>query len=195
MGACLQANQARQGLPISLITKGTANSSPIKVICLLAQTLLWGRVMSHGAQTHRLRIGRYSEHGRIYMVTITCLQRIPHFADWHSGRCVVHGMQAVADQADTLCFVIMPDHIHWLLQLTDQGQLSTVIQKMKSISTRSWHAETRTDSPMWQRGFHDRALRREQDVLPAARYIVANPVRAGIVTNCRQYPLWDAVWL
>jgi len=28
-----------------------------------------------------------------------------------------------------------------------------------------------------------------------ARYIVANPIRAGLVDNIGQYPYWDAVWL
>jgi hypothetical protein len=28
-----------------------------------------------------------------------------------------------------------------------------------------------------------------------ARYVVANPLRAGLVQTLRNYPLWDAVWL
>ena len=34
-------------------------------------------------------------------------------------------------------------------------------------------------------GFHDRALRRDEDTLSTARYIVANPLRAGLVKNIR----------
>jgi REP element-mobilizing transposase RayT len=49
--------------------------------------------------------------------------------------------------------------------------------------------------PRWQEGFHDHALRREEDLRDIARYIVLNPVRAGLVRNIREYPLWDAVWL
>ncbi len=43
--------------------------------------------------------------------------------------------------------------------------------------------------------FHDRAMRKEEDLKAAARYIVANPLRAGLVERCGDYPLWDAVWL
>jgi hypothetical protein len=28
-----------------------------------------------------------------------------------------------------------------------------------------------------------------------ARYVVANPVRAGLVQRVGQYPHWDAIWL
>ncbi len=30
--------------------------------------------------------------------------------------------------------------------------------------------------------------------MTAARYIIANPVRAGLVYSVRDYPYWDAVW-
>ena len=47
----------------------------------------------------------------------------------------------------------------------------------------------------WQTGFHDHALRTEEDLPAIARYVIANPLRAGIVTSVRAYPHWDTVWL
>jgi putative transposase len=32
-------------------------------------------------------------------------------------------------------------------------------------------------------------------LLSAARYIVANPLRAGIANSLAEYPHWDATWL
>jgi REP element-mobilizing transposase RayT len=46
-----------------------------------------------------------------------------------------------------------------------------------------------------QRAFYDHALRQDEDVQGVARYIVANPLRAGLVENIGDYPLWDAIWL
>ena len=48
---------------------------------------------------------------------------------------------------------------------------------------------------IWQRGFYDRAIRKEDDLVTIARYIVANPLRAGIVKSAGQYSLWDAIWM
>jgi len=48
---------------------------------------------------------------------------------------------------------------------------------------------------IWQDGFHDHALRQEEDLAEVARYIVANPLRAGLVERVGDYSHWDAVWL
>ena|SRR5690242_2443060 len=44
-------------------------------------------------------------------------------------------------------------------------------------------------------GYHDRALRREEDVVATARYVVMNPVRAGLVSRIGDYPHWNAIWV
>ena len=49
--------------------------------------------------------------------------------------------------------------------------------------------------PIWQAGYYDHALRIEEDIQTVARYIVANPIRAGLVQKIADYPHWDAVWL
>jgi REP element-mobilizing transposase RayT len=48
---------------------------------------------------------------------------------------------------------------------------------------------------IWQKGFHDHAIRKEEDLRAVARYVVANPVRAGLVQSVRDYPHWDARWI
>jgi REP element-mobilizing transposase RayT len=48
---------------------------------------------------------------------------------------------------------------------------------------------------LWQRGFHDHALRRDEDLVAAARYIVANPLRARLVRRIGDYPFWKCVWV
>jgi hypothetical protein len=48
---------------------------------------------------------------------------------------------------------------------------------------------------VWQDGFFDHAVRRDEDVRTIARYIVSNPLRAGLVSNLGDYALWDACWI
>jgi REP element-mobilizing transposase RayT len=92
------------------------------------------------------------------------------------------------DRAKTLAFVVMPDHLHWLLELGDQT-LPRVVGTVKSVSAH------RLGDRIWQPGFFDHAIRREEDAMAIGRYIVANPVRAGLVDHVGAYPHWDAVWL
>jgi len=93
-----------------------------------------------------------------------------------------------------MAWVVMPDHVHWLLELKS-ATLSTLMQRFKCQSSNALRKAGIKRGPVWQAGYYDRALRRDEDVLIAARYIVANPLRAGLVRRIGDYPHWDAVWL
>jgi putative transposase len=149
--------------------------------------------MPHSA---RLRAGRFSEPQRIYLLTATTENREMLFSDFTVGRIVVAELKAAQQDglAESLAWVLMPDHLHWLIAL-QQGSLSELMRRIKGRSAKRVNALSGRQGKLWQDGFHDRALRREEDVLPAARYIVANPLRAGLVNRVGDYPLWDSVWL
>jgi len=89
----------------------------------------------------------------------------------------------------TLAFVVMPDHLHWLFRLDAAVTLSQVVQRVKSVSAH------RIGRALWQSGFHDRGAREGEDVRDQARYIIANPLRAGLVERVGNYPHWDAIWI
>ncbi len=145
----------------------------------------------------QLRRGRFSAAGQIYHITAVTCGRQPVFEDLVSGRIVVNCLmyEAVHERAQTLCYVVMPDHLHWLLQLDGKCSLSAVVQTMKSQSARRIKLAGRPVQKVWQNGFHDHAIRRDADLAAVARYIVANPQRSGISKTCREYSLWDAAWL
>jgi REP element-mobilizing transposase RayT len=66
---------------------------------------------------------------------------------------------------------------------------------VKSVLAQAVNRERGGSDPVWTPAFHDRALRKEDDLKAFARYVVANPVRAGLVTRAGDYPFWDAIWL
>ena len=84
-----------------------------------------------------------------------------------------------------LAWVVMPDHLHWLFVL-NHSLISEVARRVKGLGCYS---------KVWQKGFHDHAIRKDEDIKAVARYIIANPLRAGLVENIGDYPFWDAVWL
>lgn len=88
-----------------------------------------------------------------------------------------------------LAFVIMPDHMHWLMQLGGGHTLINCNQTDEGIIF------LRASKRLWQEGFYDHALRRGEDAAEIARYIVTNPLRAGLVERLGDYPHWDAIWL
>jgi REP element-mobilizing transposase RayT len=96
------------------------------------------------------------------------------------------------DQATkTIGFVIMPDHFHWLFQLKDKYSLSDSVDRVKGRSALAVNKQRNGIHKVWQSGFYDRCLRGEDDVVDIMRYIVANPLRAGLVKSLKNYPHWD----
>ena len=145
-----------------------------------------------------LRKGRHSETHRAYFVTTVLAEReLRLFADLFVARLVVAEMRALHDigAVNSLAWVVMPDHVHWLFQLGDEMGLSSVVKAFKSRSAHRVNRRLNRQGTLWQKTFHDHALRAEEDVKKIARYIVANPLRAGLAENIGDYPLWDAIWL
>lgn len=144
-----------------------------------------------------LRKGRWSEPGRYYVITtVTCL-REPLFRDIWTGRIVVEEMRRLDQDGyvKSMAWVLMPDHLHWLLEIGNNNALSKIMMYVKGRAAHRINNEKQHHGRIWNKGFHDHALRKEDDVRNIARYIIANPLRAGLVRHIGEYPLWDAVWL
>ena len=141
--------------------------------------------------------GRASIGWQIYLVTTVTRDRTPLFADLQMGRIVVRALHspAIADCAATLAYVVMPDHLHWLVQLHPQRSRSAVVRSVQGSSALEINRIRQKRGAVWQVGFHDHGLRREEDLQDVARYVVCNPLRAGLVRRVNEYSLWDAVWV
>jgi REP element-mobilizing transposase RayT len=147
--------------------------------------------------SHRLRTGRHSRSGQVYLVTFTTAGRNRYFADHALARAAARAFSdpRLWTSSRLLAWVLMPDHWHGLVELGDGDELSARIQRLKANSARSTHGAGLMDTRVWAPGFHDRAVRSEDDLEAMARYLVLNPVRAGLVARCMDYSYWDAIWL
>lgn len=83
-------------------------------------------------------------------------------------------------------YVIMPNHIHLLLQISADRYgrpmvaptVSTVIQQMKGAVTKQ------VGFSVWQKGFHDHVVRGEHDYREIWEYIENNPMKWEIDRFC-----------
>ena len=147
--------------------------------------------------TCSLRRGRRSIDQQVYHITAVTKDRVAQFSSLPAARCVIRAMIRIEKSriADTWAFVVMPDHVHWLIQLRQLSKLSACVGSMKSQSAMLIKKSSSFSGAVWQRGYHDHAIRRDENLLAVARYLVANPLRAGLVSNIGDYPHWDSVWL
>ena len=143
--------------------------------------------MEFPGRPHRLPGYDYSLSGPVFHCRFAVARRVPTFADAHAAEIVVDALRHHHDTtAHVFAFCVMPDHIHVLLSLRSEGRsLSRWVGDVKRWVTR--RAAEHGVEVVWQKGFFERVLRSNDDVLTAASYIVANPVRAGLVSDARDY--------
>jgi REP element-mobilizing transposase RayT len=145
----------------------------------------------------RLRKGRRSIGGQIYLVTFTTHERQRHFSEWGVAvdACRVLASAEVWHRSRLLAWTLMPDHWHGLVELHPQDQLPSLIGRLKGLSAHALRSAHPRLGWIWARAYHDHALRTEEDLVSAGRYIAMNAVRAGLVSRVGDYPFWDAVWV
>jgi putative transposase len=124
-----------------------------------------------------------------YSLTICTYRRVPWFTE---GSIVVpartqllHIMQKY--RFDVIAYCFMPDHAHVLLEAQAAScALKPPVQRWKQVTG---FAHRREHEPrLWQTGYYDHVLRDDADVLAAAAYIVANPIRGGLAQSILNYP-------
>ncbi|HEC13518.1 MAG TPA: transposase [Acidiferrobacteraceae bacterium] len=145
----------------------------------------------------QLRKGRYSAAHQVYFVTTVAQGRVAYFNDLWIGRCVVKELRYLHDEgfAQSMAWVLMPDHLYWLIGLEDSLDLGTVLKTLKARSARAVNKQLGRRGSIWQRAYYDHALRKDENLRVVARYILNNPLRAGLVTDIGEYSLWDAAWI
>ena len=128
-----------------------------------------------------------------YFLTICGNSRTPVFTNDIAARYVIAQflLCAKAHGFEVLAYCAMPDHFHGLvIGLTDSSNLKVLVQAFKRDTGYWWKQQKR--GRLWQEGFHDRVLRDEDMNEAVIRYILMNPVRAGIVADARDYPYLGA---
>ncbi|MCW9047708.1 MAG: transposase [Gammaproteobacteria bacterium] len=99
------------------------------------------------------------------------------------ARIVIKTMKCLHDEnyVNSLSWALMPDHLHWLFQLSDsysnkfEATLPSVMKRLKSISAKDINQYLNRDGSVWQKAYYDCGLRNNENLKRTARYIVANP--------------------
>jgi len=78
-------------------------------------------------------------------------------------------------------FVIMPHHLHIMLDLPSKTNISYIMFRLKGSSSREINKLRGVKSPIWQDRFYDHMIRDERDYVKHMDYIHFNPVKHGLV--------------
>jgi len=113
----------------------------------------------------------------------------PYFSDPKLADSLISIMKQVSLENGNriYAYCVMPDHVHILVDASDKCGVIDFVKVVKGRFAGSLR-RTRLPTSLLQRSFYDHILRKDEDVMAVARYIIANPVRAGIVDEVGKYP-------
>ena len=152
----------------------------------MALQLLDGPVM---AQPKRLPGISYDQLAA-YFVTSVTQHRVKAFVDKDFGAFVAAALIEIAARFgfEVSAYVVMPDHVHFLVTAVVEGaDFKAMVKAWKQRTGFEW--SKRSGRRLWQPGYWERVLRDKDNPLTLCRYIIENPVRAGLVTHPLDYPL------
>jgi putative transposase len=85
-------------------------------------------------------------------------------------------------------FVVMPDHVHLLVEVDGDMTIEKAMQFIKGRFSHRLTQEFGHKGEVWQRGFAEEQVLNQQVFESHRRYIAENPVKAGLSASAEEYP-------
>jgi putative transposase len=143
--------------------------------------------MSH---RHTPRLSSFDYRGSYrYSLTMCTYMRRPYVTSSINVERALLQISRSADRQrfEILAYCFMPDHLHMLVGgETSASDARRFIDLAKQLSGYA-HRQA-TGDRLWQRSSWDRILRSQDDTTTVIRYLLLNPVRAGLVERPLDHP-------
>jgi putative transposase len=165
---------------------------------------------------YRKRVRHFNIAGHAHELTFSCYQRLPLLSRDRSCLWLVHSMDQARRALDyaLLCYVIMPEHVHLIVQPRKADYvISQFLKRVKqsvSRKARAWLLESNShwlekltihhpckkpEFRFWQAGGgYDRNITDPKSLLVMMNYIHNNPVRRGLVDVAAAWRWSSAAW-
>ena len=85
-------------------------------------------------------------------------------------------------------FVVMPDHVHLLIEVGDDMTIEKAMQLIKGRFSHRLSHEFGYKGDVWQRGFAEVQVMNRESIEIHRNYIAENPVKAGLAASADAYP-------
>jgi len=87
----------------------------------------------------------------------------------------------------TAAYCFMPDHVHAVMVGTSElSPFEKFVHRFKQMT--GFHFRQMHHESLWQPGYHERVLRDDEATEAVMRYVLENPIRAGLAKEFGEYP-------
>jgi putative transposase len=130
--------------------------------------------------------------GALYHVTSRGDRREPIFDDDEDRLAFLRVFAEVVERFNWIChaYCLMTDHYHLVVETPD-GNLSKGMRQLNGVYTQASNRRHHRGGHLFQGRFKAILVDKDSYLLELARYVVLNPVRAGMVAHPRDYP-WSS---
>jgi putative transposase len=95
---------------------------------------------------------------------------------------------------NVLGLCLMPNHFHLVVQPETQAALSAFMQWWMTSHVRRYHQHYQSHGHVWQGRFKSFPIQQDGHLLTVLRYVLRNPVRAGLCTKVMDWPWSSLRW-
>ena len=130
---------------------------------------------------------RFQETCQIHFLTFSCYHRRPRFTNAGACGMFVSALERVRENY-SLCvygYVVMPEHVHILVNEPEKGTLAQAMQSLKQGVAR--RLALRAAESFWQARYYDFNVWSEKKFVEKLRYIHRNPVKRGLVARPEEW--------
>lgn len=87
-----------------------------------------------------------------------------------------------------ICYCIMPNHIHVVFLLLNKNRsVGEIIGSVKKFIARTANKTLNRSGTFWQPESYDRIIRDDADLYFIIKYVLMNPISAGLVENWKEW--------
>jgi putative transposase len=141
------------------------------------------------------RLPRAIDDGLVYHALNRGNNRAAVFADDEDHRAFLEALALAQGRYPfrLLGYCLMTNHFHLLLRPEPGQSISRILQSLTVAHTWRHHKRHRTSGHVWQGRFKSPVIQDDAHLLVVLRYIEANPLRAGMVSDPAEYR-WSSYW-
>ena len=135
---------------------------------------------------------RIQVEGGIYHLVSRGVRKLPLFTDhWDRERFLaLFDLTLVRYEWELHTYCLMTNHFH-LLVTTHQPTVSVGMQYLKGCYAQWFNWRHLFEGCVFDRRFHSKLVTSDEQLLTTARYILLNPVRAGLCASAGEWP-WSS---
>jgi putative transposase len=89
-------------------------------------------------------------------------------------------------------FCLMPNHFHFVPEPSHEKALSQFMQWLLTSHMRRYHKHYGGSGHIWQGRFKSFPVQRDEHFITVLRYVLQNPVRAGLCGSAREWK-WSSL--